>query len=165
MLSRCLEASQDGSYTQIYWHVSGLKLPTFSPSSSKVLEHVIYRIIFQHLRNHWPISSNQWGFLSCRSSISVALSVTHDWPQHLDEGHDMCAVYFDLCKAFDSVPHRPLLQKLIDIQLKFNGWTAIWPIATSQLLVVEDTCFPVLPVLSGVPQGSVLSALLFSKLY
>ena len=79
---------------------------------SKVLECVIYRIVFHDLRLNWPISSKQWGFLPGRSSISALLSVTHDRLHYLDQmqGHDVCSVYFDLRKAFDSIPHRPLLR-------------------------------------------------------
>ena len=72
-------------------------------------------------------------------------------------------MYFDLRKAFDSVPHRPLLQKLLVIQLNPHiiQWVSSYLTHRSQIVVVEGTCSPVLPVLSGVPQGSVLGLLLF----
>ena len=130
---------------------------------SKVLEYAIYQIIFQHLCLNWPISSKQWGFLPGRSTTSALLSVTNDWLQQLDQGHDVCSVYFDLRKAFDYVPHHLLLQKLLDIQLNPHiiQWVSSYLTNRSQLVVVEGTCLPVLPVLSGVPQGSVLGPLLF----
>ena len=90
------------------------RLISIPPIISKVLERVVYQYIFCLT---WPISFKQWGFLPCRSTTSALLSVMHNWLQQLDLGYDVCTVYFDLCKAFDSVPHQPLLKKLLDIQL------------------------------------------------
>ena len=52
-----------------------------------------------------------------RSSTAALLSVIHDWLCALDSGKEVCVVFFDVRKAFDSVPHIPLLQKLEDTGL------------------------------------------------
>ena len=117
----------------------------------------MYRVIFQHLCLHSPISTKQWGFLPGRSTTSALLAVTHDWLMQLDQGFDVCSVYFDLRKAFNSVPHRSLIQKLFDIQLNpfYIRWIESYLTNRSQQVVVEGSCSPILPVLSGVPQGSI----------
>ena len=79
---------------------------------SKIMERCVYRIIYDHLRNFYPISARQWGFLPGRSTTSALLSVTHDWLQYLERGNKVCSVYLDIRKAFDSVPHSLLNQKL-----------------------------------------------------
>ena len=59
-----------------------------------------------------------------RSSTSVLTAVIHDWLSAPDSGHEICVVFFNVRKAFDSVPHVPLLQKLIDIGL--NPYLLRW---------------------------------------
>ena len=72
---------------------------------------------------------------------------------------DVCAVFFDLRKVFDSVPHRPLLHKLENLGInKFLlNWTTSYLTERDQRVVVSGEESSNLPVLSGFPQGSVLS--------
>jgi len=61
--------------------------------------------------NH--ISDQQRGFLSGRSTTGAILSAVHDWYNiNLDGGAEVQAVFFDLQKAFDTVPHAKLISKL-----------------------------------------------------
>ena len=38
------------------------------------------------------------------------LDATDQWFRELEQDHDICTVLFDYSKAFDTIPHRPLLQ-------------------------------------------------------
>ena len=84
---------------------------------SKLLERHIHSIITQHLNEHQLISNSQWGFTTGRSTVAALLSTTHDWFKLLEEGKDICAIFLDYRKAFDSVPHRTLIDKLERIGL------------------------------------------------
>ena len=75
----------------------------------------MYNITYNHLVNNNQLSDSQWGFHSGRSTVCALLSVTHDWFAELECGREICAVFFDYCKAFNSVPHLPLLEKLENI--------------------------------------------------
>jgi len=64
-----------------------------------------------------PISDQQWGFSPGKSTAFALLSFTHNCSEALDNGKEVAAIFFDLSKAIDSVPHLPLLRKLVDIHL------------------------------------------------
>ena len=75
----------------------------------------------------------------------------------------MCAVFFDLRKAFDTVPHRPLLDKLHSFGIDPNliSWICSYLTERKQHVIYDGVLSNGIPVLSGVPQGSVLGPLVF----
>ena len=84
---------------------------------SKLLERHVHHFISAHLKHSHPLSSKQWGLQAGKSTTTALLAIVHDWLEILDAGNEICAVFFDLRKAFDSVPHQPLLDKLANTGL------------------------------------------------
>jgi len=81
----------------------------------------------------------------------------------LEYGTDVCLTFFDLRKAFDSVPHLPLLNKLKNIKMEQHilQWLTSYLSDRQQYVVVDGATSKTSPMLSGVIQGSVLGPLLF----
>ena len=131
------------------------------------VRNCIHFLITEHLSSCHPISESQWGFQVGKSTVSALLATTHDWLQHLEAGQDVCAVFFDLKKAFDSVPHRSLLDKLklLNLHLVLIRWICSYLMGRAQSVVIDGELSEPIHVLSGVPQGSVLGPLLFFNIY
>ena len=58
------------------------------------------------------LSDDQYGFRAKRSCVTQLIQVLDEWTHILDMGREVDVIYLDFQKAFDSVPHRRLLNKL-----------------------------------------------------
>ena len=79
------------------------------------------------------------------------------------QGHQTDSIYLDFHKAFDSIPHSKLLVKLSNNGITGNlwHWFNSYLHNHSQCVNICSSKSDLLPVLSGVTQGSILGPLLF----
>ena len=57
-------------------------------------------------------TDKQYGFIGGRSTALQLLRVLDEWSEAIDEGKDIDVVYMDYRKAFDTVPHKRLIEKV-----------------------------------------------------
>ena len=83
-------------------NVSNYRPISLLPILSKLLEKHMYAIILHQFEEFSPISVRQWGFQHKKSTTAALLKTFNDWALALDNHKEVCAVFFDIRKAFDS---------------------------------------------------------------
>ena len=141
--------------------VKNYRLISLLCNTSKVLETLIYNKIIDHVLNN--VTTCQFGFLPGRSTTQQLLLYLNNIFKATSQGHQIDSIYLDFHKAFDNVSHSKLLVKLSNYGITGNLWNWFNNYLRNRFQHVKvcNVISDPLPVLSGVPQGSILGPLLF----
>ena len=131
--------------------------------SCKLLEHVVHSNIMTHFDSHKILNNAQHGFRKRRSCTSQLINTLDNFADCLKLKQQIDAVLLDFSKAFDKVDHEGLILKLkhLGICNPLLEWIRSFLIGRSQKVIVDGMASNPKPVLSGVPQGTVLGPLFF----
>ena len=130
------ETTQTGNYRPI----------SIISALSKILERAVQSQLIEYLEKNKLLSESQYGYRGNRSTELAAALLLDNIRKNVDKGNMIGAVFVDLSKAFATIGHAILLQKLESYGI--NNVELDW--------FTEKN-----PVTCGVPQGSILGPLLF----
>ncbi|CAK1585636.1 unnamed protein product [Parnassius mnemosyne] len=133
------------------------------PVISKVFEKVIYKRLNEYFNAKNFFIEQQYGFRSKSNTLSAAIDVVTKIKTNIDRKHVCLGIFIDLKKAFDTVSHSKLLQKLNNIGITGTALDMLASYLANRQQIVQISNYKSGPqqITCGIPQGSILGPLLF----
>ena len=137
-------------------------LPTFS----KILEKAANIQIVAYLLKYDLLDPYQSAYKKNHSTFTALLKITDDILDSIDDSNITLLIFLDFSKAFDTVNHRILIEKLkiLGFQNDSCEWINSYLSHRYQKVVVGEEESDWIHIENGVPQGSILGPLLFTIL-
>ena len=130
------------------------------PCFSKILKKIMFSRLYQYLLSNNMLYKKQFGFQKATSTVHAIIELADQLHESFNENKFTIGVFIDLSKAFDTVNHKILLEKLNHYGIKGNNlkWFTSYLSKRKQFSMFNESeksekC--------GIPQGSVLGPLLF----
>ena len=147
---------------------SKTKLSNYRPISilspfNKVFEIIIKQRLLNFWKKHKIFAQTQFGF---RENFSTTLAITHFCEyllSELDSNKNICSIFMDLAKVFDTVNHDILLYKLNQYGIRGLAFDLIESYLQhrKQIVLVGNHSSSISGINIGVPQGNVLGPIFF----
>lgn len=133
------------------------------PVFSKIIEIIISKQLLLYLERNSLLSESQFGFRKGLSTTHALIKLTEEILSCYESKAFAAVTFCDLSKAFDCVAHNILIHKLEHLHVEDLALQLIKSYLSnrSQYVTVNNISSSLLPIVCGVPQGSVLGPLLF----
>ena len=133
------------------------------PLPGKIFEHLIHSQIDSFLEQNNLLTKSQNGFRSKHSTIQTVFDFTTELTNFYNDHFDTIAIYIDFKKAFDTVNHNLLIEKLTSFNFGNNIRLLLKSYLSdrSQATFLNGYTSHETNITYGVPQGSVLGPKLF----
>ena len=124
----------------------------------------MYNRVYKYLTENNLLSQKQFGFREGHSTSHAIVNLVSNIYNSFNENKFTLGVFIDLSKAFDTVNHNILLNKLSLYGIKNNSLQWFSSYLSDRKQYVQTSVFKTtnLNVVCGVPQGSILGPLLFT---
>ena len=133
------------------------------PLFSKILERLMYTRLLSFVNKHKLLYSYQFGFRKKHSPELALICLVDKISDALEKGEYVLGLFLDFSKAFDTVHHDILFQKLeyLGVRGECLQWFRSYLSDREQFVSYNDYNSSSKHILCGVPQGSILGPLLF----
>ena len=132
---------------------------------NQIFEKIVFDRVYKFVEKNEAIYKHQYGFRKKYSTNYALISITEQIRKALDSNKYAIGVFVDFQKAFDTVDHNILLQKLerYGITGSINKWFRSYLQDRKQLVSILGHDSNPRTLSYGVPQGSVLGPLFCSS--
>ena len=150
---------KDGDLTD----VNNFRPIAILPVVSKIMEHLVQAQTMLYLEENNVLDVNQGGFRKNNSTTATTSAMLDDIYENINNQQTTYAIFIDFRKAFDSINHAVLLEKLSKLGFSHHAveWFRNYLTGRTQYTVVNGLNSNLLDTNCGVPQGSVLGPMLF----
>ena len=143
---------------------SDLRPVALTPLPGKLMEKLVCKRLQKWLKDNNILSEFQHGFRKKKSTISAVASFLDDIYKIINEKLNPLVIFLDFKKAFDTISHKKLINKLqkMGLDIVTLSWFNRYLTQRHQCVKVNNNMSGLLPITYGVPQGSILGPILFS---
>ena len=143
--------------------VSNYRPISLLPIFSKIMERLIYNQFIEFIEAQKILSELQFGFQKNKSTEHAITSIISNITNAFDSKQSSYCIFLDFAKAFDTVNHEILIQKLkyYGVHDKSLDLFQSYLSNRTQVVEVNGKLSEKGTIKHGVPQGSILGPLLF----